>query len=321
MSSGAAGDGIRVVIDEASFDFRRLSPNVIEEYLHSFTQAVGKLRDDSVEPRKPPEMAYAPCTDEDGLYEYLWSDRARSIDPETRRDFFVQIGNCPDWDESAPSAVDVSIEGSEPAMALSVGFALWNVRRGHGVSCLVFGVCGRAGFLSARDADGEKRIFFFADAGTLKEFWRDLYTLEKVPEAEFLTLTSRAFPSIDFCAGLTFRRFETTQGLMADVIRHLAVLNDHFMAVAAECKWEPEKIQARLRPLGIAGVSRESTNTRHNDRLMHLRDVLHQGREIRCEWHTKIELHRNRIHFAFGEEYDSASERIFVGIFVRHLPA
>ena len=72
-------------------------------------------------------------------------------------------------------------------------------------------------------------------------------------------------------------------------------------------------ISARL---GI-NVSIEGT-TRRNERLMKRRDVEFNGRVYRCEWHSKIEGHRNRIHFYPGDE--TTEDRILVGIFHKHLP-
>lgn len=45
-------------------------------------------------------------------------------------------------------------------------------------------------------------------------------------------------------------------------------------------------------------------------------DVEFEGETIRCEWHTKIELHRNRIYFAFG---DFLPGKILIGIFTHHV--
>jgi hypothetical protein len=49
---------------------------------------------------------------------------------------------------------------------------------------------------------------------------------------------------------------------------------------------------------------------------MRQRDVNHEGQVIRCEWHSKLEPHRNRIHFAFD---DTLGGKILIGIFVDHL--
>lgn len=320
MPSGQAGDPIRIVIDEASFDFRGLSSALIEDHLDSFNDVVKDLRRDGFAPRKPPMMEDAPCTDESDLVAYLMGEPGRAIDRDTRTRFFSLIDKCLEWDSSAPIATEVMVGGDEPQMALSIAFALMNVLRGHGVACLVFGVCTRRGFLPVGDTTDRADIFFFAANDSIKHFWRSLYELEKIPESEFLALAGRSFPDLDLHPGLTFRHFDGTyQGLMPDVVRHLSILNDHFMKAFRDCNGIPHAVEAALAALGCAGVSPESPNTRRNESIMRLRDVTYRGRTIRCEWHTKIQLHRNRIHFAPGTDYDPAGKRIFIGIFTGHL--
>jgi hypothetical protein len=57
---GEAGDAARVVIDEASFDFRGLSSAFIEDHLDAFNDVVKDLRGDGVVPRKPPMVEARP---------------------------------------------------------------------------------------------------------------------------------------------------------------------------------------------------------------------------------------------------------------------
>ncbi|HWS32165.1 MAG TPA: hypothetical protein VN408_05410, partial [Actinoplanes sp.] len=61
-------------------------------------------------------------------------------------------------------------------------------------------------------------------------------------------------------------------------------------------------------------VSMESVKTRSSEKLMRLRDVTVGDTTYRCEWHIKIERHRNRIHFWVGPR-----DTIVVGLFVQHL--
>jgi hypothetical protein len=138
--------------------------------------------------------------------------------------------------------------------------------------------------------------------------------MHTIQEPEFPALAGRAFPDLDLYPGLIFRHFDGAyQDLMPDVVRHLSILNDHFMKAYRDCNGIPDAVEAALAALGCAGVSPESPNTRRNESVMRLRDVTCQGRTIRCEWHTKIQLHRNRIHFAPGIDHDPAGKRIFAG--------
>ena len=52
--------------------------------------------------------------------------------------------------------------------------------------------------------------------------------------------------------------------------------------------------------------------------VMRYRDANFGGHVYRCEWHSKLELHRNRIYFHIGDE--GTDGRVLIGIFHRHLP-
>ena len=122
-----------------------------------------------------------------------------------------------------------------------------------------------------------------------------------------------AFPRLVFAAGLSFRNFQGTyRTLRPQVVHHLGRINDEFAEAYAEERGMSNEISGRL---GI-DVSIEG-NTRGSQRLMRQRDVEFCGRVYRCEWHSKIEPHRNRIHF---HVIDGTSEKkILIGIFNEHL--
>jgi len=308
---------VRVVIDETSFDFRGLDAASIERRLDDFNDTIWVLHKDGIAAWSPPMLDAVKCVDNYELFDYLMNEPGRVIDRDTRNRFFGLISKCPDWDESIPEILDVVIADGGPVMALSVAFALVMTLRAKGVACLVFGACPRRGFMVTSNEIGRAEIFYFADAPALMVFWRYLYELEDVSEELFFTLANRAFPSLLFNPDLSFRRFEGAyRDLRPRVVGHLSVLNDHFLLAYRAANGVPQQVEATLASAGCPGISPESPNTRKNKQAMGLRDIDYQGSVIRCEWHTKIEPHRNRIHFAFGDQF---GEMIFVGIFVDHL--
>ncbi|MGH3693297.1 MAG: hypothetical protein ACRDRX_04730 [Pseudonocardiaceae bacterium] len=50
---------------------------------------------------------------------------------------------------------------------------------------------------------------------------------------------------------------------------------------------------------------------------MRKRYVAYEGSRYCCEWHAKIERHRNRIHFTLPAA--GPAGRILIGIFTEHL--
>jgi hypothetical protein len=310
-------DPIRVVLDETGFNFRGLDAVAIEQHLDNLNDAVWALREDNIATWIPPMLDAVKCADDCELFDYLMGEQGGTIDRDTRNRFFGLISKCPDWDESVPAVLDVTFADSGPVMALSAAFAHTLTLRGRGIACLVFGACPRRGFAVISNEIGNSEIFFFADASSLTAFWRHLYELEDVPETAFFTMASRAFPSLLFNPDLSFRRFEGTyRDLRPQVVKHLSVLNDNFLAAYRSENGIARQIEAILASAGCPGISPESPNTHKNERAMNLRNVEYQGSTIRCEWHAKIEPYRNRIHFAFGDRF---REMIFIGIFVDHL--
>ncbi|HEX6075636.1 MAG TPA: hypothetical protein VFZ32_10280 [Micromonosporaceae bacterium] len=166
---------------------------------------------------------------------------------------------------------------------------------------------------SSRCAD----IFFFAESQQLPEFWRSLFILESVVEGEFFSLGALAFPQVVLHPDLSFQRFDGSYESLRDrVVPILSALSDHFAAELDRCHGLPYDVQAAFGHYRV-DLSPESPNTRKSERLMRLRDVVYGGEVYRCEWHAKLEPHRNRIHFAVP--HHSLGGKILVGIFVAHL--
>ncbi len=317
MPNDSKAEQVRVVIDEASFDFRDLVTHSIEAYLDEFSDAMWNLREAGLATWKPPMLEAAECADGYDLFGYLSGEPGALIDRDTRNRFFGLISKCQDWDDSVPAVADIAIEEAGPTLALSIAYAHTCALSGQGVACLVFGHCPRRGFIPTVSEVGSAKVFFFAYTSALPSFWRELYELEDVGESDFFTIAERAFPGLIFNPELAFRRFDGDyRDLRSRVVTHLGVLNDHFLATHRAANGVARDIEATLTPKGCSGVSPEGPRTHKNAQVMRQRDILYDGDTVRCEWHSKIELHRNRIHFAFGDRF---GEKVFIGIFVDHL--
>lgn len=317
MLSAMKADAIRVVIDEASFDFRDLANEALEIHMDKFNDTVWALRNADMQAWKPPMFEASSCYDSYELFDFLMSGPGTAVDRDTRYRFFGLIDKCSEWDSSVPNCDEVALTGADPVMAMSVAFALTLVLRHQGVSCLVFGACTRRGFVNVDSEIGSAELFFFTEVGELLHFWRTLFEMEDVTEADFFDWASLAFPNLVFYSGLSFRRFDGSyRDMRPHVVNHLSVLNDHFLTAHRAAHGISQQVEGALADLGCPGVSPESPKTHQNERVMRQRDVNYAGDVIRCEWHTKIEPHRNRIHFAFGS---FLSSKILIGIFVNHL--
>ena len=157
-------------------------------------------------------------------------------------------------------------------------------------------------------------VYFAVTTEDHPGFFRLLYEWDDVPESEFLERAKLAFPRLLFSANISFRNFRGAyRTLRPKVVCHLGRINDSFPEVLAAENGMPDAMSSRL---GI-DVSIEG-NARGSPRLMRQRDVEFFGQVYRCEWHSKIEPHRNRIHFCVID--DRAETKILIGIFTEHLP-
>ena len=157
-------------------------------------------------------------------------------------------------------------------------------------------------------------VYFAVSTEDHPGFFRLLYEWEDVSESEFFERARLAFPRLEFAPDIDFRKFRGVyRTLRPQVVFHLGQINDGFPEAYAAENGMPNAISSRL---GIE-VSIEG-NTRSSERSMRHRDVEFRGRVYRCEWHSKLEPNRNRIHFRIIDGI--AETRILIGIFHEHLP-
>ena len=156
-------------------------------------------------------------------------------------------------------------------------------------------------------------VYFAVSTEDHPGFFRILYEWEDVSESDFFERARLAFPRLVFAEDISFRKFQGAyRTLRPNVVDHLGRINDRFPEVYAAENGMPNEVSSRL---GIQ-ISIEG-NTRSSERLMRLRDVEFGGKVYRCEWHSKLEPYRNRIHFHVIDGI--AETKILIGIFHEHL--
>lgn len=318
MPSATAGNVARLVLDESSLDFRCLADSEIQLHLDELSDAIQELRTDGeTTVACPPMWDGVECLDGCQLYQFLSREHESSVDRDTLVRAFRLLSSCPEWTADEESDISVFINGEEVPTALSVGYALGRAVARHGVACLVFGASRRRGLLPVRGLIGEANIYFFAAAADLPMFWRFLFSFEDVREGDFFALGEVAFPNLVLHPGLSFNKFDGAYSDLRDrVVGILGALCDHFADEYARCRGLPYETQAAMGQYHV-DLSPEAPKTRGSDRLMRLRRRDYQGVEFTCEWHAKLERHRNRIHFALPAP--ELEGKILIGIFDEHL--
>ncbi len=317
MPGATSGDfWPRVVVEEASFDFRKLTDADVESGLDQFNEALDALRRGGQAPAVYSDYHWVECRDDVELVQLL-CDRASDVDPDVCRRTVKLLDTCQEWDNDAPAGCMPIDLPDTPIPAFSVGYALAMALGGRAVGCLVFPASPRRGLLTLSGESSAVEVVFFAAASEAHRIWRHAFTLENVSEHEFFAIAEFAFPTLIFHSDLRFGKFAGSYAAVRDpVVRVLCALNDHFPRVLAERMGLPYDVAAAMGQYGV-DLSPESPRTHSNEASMRQRDVTHEGSRYRCEWHAKIERNRNRIHFTLPT--DGPNGRILIGVFTNHL--
>ena len=305
----------RFVVDEHALVLLDTPVNQREEVLLSLTDELGELRSSGECFGVLSGWGTFDCVEGLNVADAL--NGGASFDRDICLLLLGLLGKSSNWDEDPDVAIDsgVTVDG-QPGIGYGVAWAHQSVLARQGVAVVTVPQRFSPGLHGVEAGEDSSRadVYFVVSADDHRGFFRTIYELEDVSEEAFFDFASRAFPNMLFAEGIDFRRFEGTyRELRGPVVFHLAQLHDRFAEAHRAENGRSERVSTRL---GI-DVSIEGT-TRSSERLMGLREVEFNGRGYRCEWHSKIEGHRNRIHFHPGDE--TTGGRILVGIFHKHLP-
>jgi hypothetical protein len=110
--------------------------------------------------------------------------------------------------------------------------------------------------------------------------------------------------------------------IRATVVNHLAYLGEKAITDFRSLV-QPREIIGSAGAYGVE-ISPESPNTHRNKDAMKERDIVIAGESICCEWHTKLDAQRGRIHFYAWLHPKSAvrqviGNKVIVGIITDHL--
>jgi hypothetical protein len=314
----------RLVLDESSFALGTHDVEQVRRAVAELNDLLEELRAGSYPVAVWSELYEVVCREGLVLHDLLFDPERSPLGRDERTRLMQALARLPHWDEDSPSGVplEVSVEGTpELTFAPTVGYALLAATQRFSVACAVLPLAASAGLRKVRGEGGEGgegEVFFFSSAAALPDFWRATVTLEKPPEKEFFRRAVDAFPNLVLHPGLSFNSFDGSyQDLREQVLAVLTAINDGFAPVWDEVNGQPREVQVRMGSRGV-DMSPESVKTRGSHKHMAMRDVVHNGVRFRCEWHAKLERHRNRIHFSLPDE--ALGNRILIGLFVDHLP-
>ena len=227
------------------------------------------------------------------------------------------LGRCGAWDEDPTAVVDDDIiVDEEPHHGFGISWARKMVMTDYGMAVVTTPHRFSSGTHTVDQLTQPALVdvVFVTSPTDHPTFYRTLYGVEDIPESRFFEVAAKAFPNLAFAPTVRFRHFKGAYHLRRpEVVHHLSLLNDSFSQLYEAEHGSSRSISTRL---GIS-VSIEGRN-RKSEAVMRYRDAEFAGEVYRCEWHSKLEPHQNRIYFHIGDE--GTNGRVLIGIFHEHLP-
>lgn len=294
---------VQLSIDENSFDFNHLSPQQCADALDQLCDRIEQAQADGHTVFYSDDLFWRQVSGAAMFYDLLnlpeWQQYRDVFDRMS-----VALARLAAWQESLPA--------DAPQLPDTRTWVATQCQAGNPAAALVLsppesGAC----ILHQGTA-----IYLIATAANYAQFFRDLLAQSNTHWRDNEAWFASAFAGLAFVegalAGIKDMEGDAT-ALRCEVLRHFAVLADHGHAIFAASQ---EHAAKELVSLGV-NASPENGNTKANQKAKKERTRHHQGRDIVFWWHSKLEKHRNRIHFYPDEVRDG--KPILIGILCRHL--
>jgi hypothetical protein len=188
--------------------------------------------------------------------------------------------------------------------------------RGLVVSVLALTAPHRGDHAAVELPDGERRtVRLHVAPETLRLHWREAIVVGRASLTDFRRMTGLAFGNLAFAPevwGQVKSMVGGYESLRDRLVEHFSALDDHAPAIWAQYSESARRI-AEMASRGRIDCSPDSPATHRNNKAMAQRTVMFGPRRLICEWHTKLEPHQNRIHFAVD------GQTVYVGVLAAHL--
>ncbi|PNH95348.1 hypothetical protein [Vibrio diazotrophicus] len=327
------------VVDSSEWNFDGLQLEQVEEKLERFLERIDDASSRNETVYVDGDLQTRDVIESEDLWQYLTGVQSQGLDPSIIQELSAFLNKVTffDDDESTwppfflvENVNDVNGESVELPLQFvhlhccnRTPFALLSINEDKSIS--TFSSIGQFDIIYVNTSQGHVK------------FWREnALSIIRDTEANLQLLSSHAFPNLYFYEDVWSGISSFDGGYAAvrhDLKRHLSVLNDYGAwifttsppALSPEdtCELilnaEPtnELIQRRFQGKGL-DVSPEKPNVKAHNTCRKAREISINGNTFYCEWHTKLELHKNRIHVY--KPVQDADNKLIVGIFHEHLP-
>lgn len=322
------------VVDGSDWNFYGVGPADIAAHIDAVLAFVQVCNDRGEEVWIGEDFQSRPMLGTDGLWQ-LAADQGLSGEMKQelaawlgRTSFYLDIDEWPDgFDE-----VLIEIDVAAPADNADVAWVHHHVRAGRAFACLSL---RRRGLLPTRTKFGDADLHFVGDEQERVAFWRDAIKIEGDNVASLVRFAPSAYPNIYFMPGVVANvdRFEGGYlALRTQVQKAFEALDRHGVWIFTEAPpalnpEEPRRgtqtsptnqiIEKRFLNVGL-NAAPENPNVRLKKMTRVAREAKIGKATLYCEWHIKVQPHRNRIHVHGPVEASDC--RVIVGMIDDHLP-
>jgi hypothetical protein len=237
-----------------------------------------------------------------------------------------------DWPAGVDDAM-ISIDGAPFSLNEDLAWVHYCMRSGRPTASITL---GPSRIVATATASGTIDVHLVGEDSGRKQFWRTAIKIEGDNLNSLVRYSQNAYPDLYFIENVLSDADHLAGGYLAS--RHrvcfaLAVLNDWGRwafnhpppAISPEDTLPPQQgarpsnqiIEHRFLGFGLV-TAPENPNVRSHRISREARESVIDGRTIYCEWHVKLELHQNRIHF--HAPVPESGNRVVIGMISEHLP-
>lgn len=279
------------------------------------------------------------CGDMD-LWSFLYSDLMQDLDNSiiTELASYLNTGKYYEdeydiWPHGFPEYDVYDINGN--TVSLDYSFVHFNNVTGTPFACISLNKTSTIYLLSEQNRSS---LFFITNEDEHKIFWRTIaLTTLRDTQRNLEMISSHCYPNLYFHKGV-WKGIDDFRGGYAAVYdklqQYLSVLDDYgFWAFKApppninpqdpvpdniDPLLSPtnQLIQNRFSALGIT-VTPEKPEVKANKNCREAREINIGTKTLYCEWHGKLELHKNRIHIY--PPIEESNGKVIIAIFHDHL--
>lgn len=326
------------VVDGAEWNFNGWTKQQVVGAIETLVARVWIARDRDEVVWIGDDLQTRPVLGARDLWSLLSPDAPITLPSELGHELAAWLGSAPRYLDAEPwpdGILETLIQvGLLPAQQNSdQAWAHHNVRLGRSVACLSLKQSGPYNTVSQL---GNAVVHWVADEATNRAFWRAAIDDEGGSAETLERLAPHAFPSLYF-------HTDVWQGLRsfaggyhaarAELQRYLTSLDDHGAwaftfpppalapgeAAGLDGNALPpnQLVERRFRGLNL-DMAPESPDVRADGNCRRAREIGVGDRILYCEWHAKLEPHRNRIHV--HPPVPESNGKVVIAKFHQHLP-